>query len=57
MDEKRDLSLDYSYNPGTLTDGDQWRRGIEPAHEKRILRRLDFHLLPFLCLLFLLSFL
>jgi hypothetical protein len=57
MDEKRDPSLDHLSDPVALNDGDQWRHGIDPVHEKRILRKLDFHLLPFLFLLFLLSFL
>jgi hypothetical protein len=54
-DEKRDPMLDDSSDPGTLKDGDQWRHGIDHAHEKRILRRLDFHSLPFISLLYLLS--
>jgi hypothetical protein len=57
MDEKQDLALDDSSDPGTLKDGDQWRHGIDLVHEKRILRKLDYHLLPFVSLLYLLSFL
>jgi hypothetical protein len=56
-DEKQDLALNDSSDPGTLKDGDQWRHGIDPVHEKRILRKLDFRLLPFVSLLYLLSFL
>jgi hypothetical protein len=57
VDEKQDLTLDDSSNAGTLKDGDQWRHGIDHVHEKRILRKLDFRLLPFVTLLYLLSFL
>jgi len=57
MDENGGPSLDHSFDPGTPKDGDQWRSDIDPLYEKRILRKLDLHLLPFLCLLFLLSFL
>jgi hypothetical protein len=57
MDEKRDRSLDQASDPDALKDGDQWRHGIDPVHEKRILRKLDLHLLPFVSLLYLLSFL
>jgi hypothetical protein len=56
MDEKGDLSLDSS-DPGALKDADQWRNGIDPVQEKRILRKLDLYLLPFVSLLYLLSFL
>jgi hypothetical protein len=38
--------------------GDEsWRANIDTQHEKRILRKLDAHLLPFVSLLYLLSFL
>lgn len=38
--------------------GDEsWRDNIDTKHEKRILRKLDIHLLPFVSLLYLLSFL
>jgi hypothetical protein len=57
MDEKRDRSVDLSSDPEALKEGDQWRHGIDTTHEKRILRRLDLHLLPFVSLLYLLSFL
>jgi hypothetical protein len=57
MDEKRDRSLDHASDPEVLKEGDQWRHGIDHVHEKRILRKLDLHLLPFVSLLYLLSFL
>jgi hypothetical protein len=57
MEEKQDSWLDHSSDPGTLKDGDQRRHGIDPVHEKRILRKLDLYLLPFVSLLYLLSFL
>jgi hypothetical protein len=55
LDEKQDPVLDDSSDPGTLKDGDQWLHGVDPVHEKRILRKLDLHLLPFVSLLYLLS--
>jgi hypothetical protein len=55
MDEKQDPALNDSSGTGALKDGDQWRHGIDPVHEKRILRKLDLHLLPFVSLLYLLS--
>jgi hypothetical protein len=55
IDEKQDHSLGHSSDQGALKDGGQWRHGIDHVHEKRILRRLDFHLLPFVSLLYLLS--
>ncbi|KAG8767274.1 hypothetical protein FRC15_005797, partial [Serendipita sp. 397] len=36
---------------------DTWRHGIDTTHEKRILRKLDWHILPLVSLLYLLSFL
>jgi hypothetical protein len=59
-DEKPPLSPDEKQdhdtsNPGTPKDGDQWRHGIDRAHEKRILRKLDLHSLPFVSLLFLMA--
>jgi hypothetical protein len=57
MDERRHPSLDHLSDPGTLKDGEQWRNGIGPVQEKRILRKLDLYLLPFVSLLYLLSFL
>jgi hypothetical protein len=57
VDEKLDRSLDQSSNPDALNDGEKWRHGIDPVHEKRVLRKLDLHLLPFVSLLYLLSFL
>lgn len=44
---------------GSIESGDQaeWRHGVDAQHEHRILRKLDVHLLPFVSLLYLLSFL
>jgi hypothetical protein len=53
LDEQRDRSL----KPVVVNDGDQWRHGIDSVHEKRVLRKLDLHLLPFVSVLYLLSFL
>ncbi|KIM26839.1 hypothetical protein M408DRAFT_330417 [Serendipita vermifera MAFF 305830] len=57
MDEKQRHSHDHSSDPEAATTGDQWRHGVDAAHEKRVLRKLDIHLLPFVSLLYLLSFL
>jgi hypothetical protein len=54
-DEKQDPTLDYSPDASTPRDGDQWRHGIDDAHERRILRKLDYHSLPFISLLYLMS--
>lgn len=37
--------------------GDRWRDGWDDRRERRILRKMDIHLLPFVSLLYLLSFL
>jgi hypothetical protein len=57
MSEKRDPSVDHLSDPGALRDEDQRRHNIDPVREKRILRKLDLYLLPFVSLLYLLSFL
>jgi hypothetical protein len=58
-DEKPPVSTDEKFDdtsdPGSPKDGDQWRHGIDHAHEKRILRRLDYHSLPFVSLLYFMS--
>lgn len=48
-----------SHDPVDLEapNNESWRVGIDAKHEKRILRKLDVHLLPFVSLLYLLSFL
>lgn len=57
LDEKRRHSPDQASDPEAASGGDQWRHGVDAIHEKRILRKLDWHLLPFVSLLYLLSFL
>jgi len=59
MDEKRARSPKEPSlsDPEAPNDSEEWRHGIDSVHEKRILRKLDIHLLPFVSLLYLLSFL
>ena len=61
VDEKATVSLneklDRSPEPVPGNEGDQWQHGIDSVHEKRVLRKLDLHLVPFVSLLYLLSFL
>ena len=42
---------------GTGDKGEDWRDGWDGRRERRVLRRMDIHLLPFVSLLYLLSFL
>jgi hypothetical protein len=55
--DKGDDSVDQNFDPENVTRDPTWRHGIDEKHEKRILRKLDIHLLPFVSLLYLLSFL
>jgi hypothetical protein len=55
--EKGGGSVDHNSDPENATQDPSWRHGIDEKHEKRILRKLDIHLLPFVSLLYLLSFL
>jgi hypothetical protein len=57
MHEKADGSVDHHPDPENATKEQLWRHGIDEHHEKRILLKLDLHLLPFVSLLYLLSFL
>jgi hypothetical protein len=50
-------STPVDYNSDNATQDPFRRYGIDEKHEKRILRKLDIHLLPFVSLLYLLSFL
>jgi hypothetical protein len=44
------------HNSDNATQDTFWRNGIDEKYEKRILRKLDIRLLPFVSLLFFLSF-
>jgi hypothetical protein len=57
MHEKRHSPVSHNSDPGIAAQNPSWRRGIDEKQEKRILRKLDIHLLPFISLLYLLSFL
>ena len=54
--EKVGGSVDHNSDPENDTKDPSLRHGIDEKHEKRILRKLDIHLLPFVSLLYLLSF-
>jgi hypothetical protein len=53
--EKGDGSVDHNSDPENATQDPFLRHGIDGKHEKRILRKLDIHLLPFVSLLYLLA--
>jgi hypothetical protein len=57
MRKKRDRLVSYNSDPEIAAQSPSWRLGIDEKHEKMILRKLDIHLLPFISLLYLLSFL
>jgi hypothetical protein len=57
IQEKVGGSVGHNSDPENSTKGLSWRHGIDEKHEKRILRKLDIHLLPFVSVLYLLSFL
>jgi hypothetical protein len=57
MHEKAGGSVDHKSDPESATKDPLWKHGIDEKHEKRILLKLDLHLLPFVSLLYLLSFL
>jgi hypothetical protein len=57
--EKHDSSIAHASDPEVERGEyqEEWRHGVDTKHEHRILRKLDLHLLPFVSLLYLLSFL
>jgi hypothetical protein len=57
MHEKPGVSVDHYHDPETVVQHPFRRQKRDEKYEKRILRKLDFHLLPFVSVLYLLSFL
>ena len=54
------LATDHGYEgpTGGMSEHDEsWRDGWDDRREQRVLRKMDVHLLPFVSLLYLLSFL
>jgi hypothetical protein len=54
------LAANHGYDaPAVSVDGsdERWRDGWDDKREQRVLRKMDIHLLPFVSLLYLLSFL
>lgn len=56
-DEKAHIATHENQDGLPREDDDTEASGIDHKHEKRVLRKMDFHLLPFVSLLYLLSFL
>jgi hypothetical protein len=50
-------SVDHNSDPENDTKDPLWRHGIDNKGEKKILRKLDIHILPLVSFLYLLSFL
>jgi hypothetical protein len=50
-------SVDRHSDSENSTNVRFWRHGMDNEHEKRILRKLDIHLLPLVSVLYLFSFL
>ena len=57
MHEKPSVSIDHYQDPVIVGQHPFRRHKRDEKYEKRILRKLDFHLLPFVSVLYLLSFL
>jgi hypothetical protein len=57
MYKKRHGPVSDNSDLGIASQNPFWKRGIDENQEKEILRKLDIHLLPFISLLYLLSFL
>jgi hypothetical protein len=55
MHEKVGSSVEHDPDPENATQEPFRRRGIDENREKRILLKLDIHILPFVSLLYLLS--
>ena len=54
------LAANHGYETttgGTSEHDESWRDGWDDRREQRVLRKMDIHLLPFVSLLYLLSFL
>ncbi|KAG8820813.1 hypothetical protein FRC17_010005 [Serendipita sp. 399] len=56
-DQQHTASRHASDPEAQMASEETWRHGIDLSHEKKILRKLDLHLLPLVSLLYLLSFL
>jgi hypothetical protein len=55
-----DLAVNNAYDTSTLNmdeKDERWRDGWDDKRERRVLRKMDIHLLPLVSLLYLLSFL
>jgi hypothetical protein len=56
-----DVPVKIHASEGSTTSADDkgegWRNGWDNRREQRVLRKMDIHLLPFVSLLYLLSFL
>jgi hypothetical protein len=57
MHEKVDGSVEHNSDPENATKDPLWRHGIDKKSEKKLLRKLDLHIIPLVSLLYLLSFL
>jgi hypothetical protein len=55
-----ELAVNNAYDTSTVNVDEKdepWRDGWDDRRERRVLRKMDIHLLPFVSLLYLLSFL